>query len=340
MEIKTNIELKPYNTFGINAKAKEFIKINSKEDAIKLFRSKDYSTKKHIILGGGSNILLTQNFDGTVIKNDIRGIQIIEEGDNSITLEVGAGENWHNFVLFCIEKGYAGVENLSLIPGCVGASPMQNIGAYGVEVKDLILSVKTIQIKNSEEVEFENHSCGFGYRTSIFKTTHKNQFFITSVQFKLLKNAEYNISYGAIRKQLEKDGITEEMLNIKAVSNAVIAIRKSKLPDPKKIGNSGSFFKNPVIEREVFERLKSRYKDMPAYELPTGGYKLAAGWLIEKAGWKGYTDGNYGVHKDQALVLVNYGEASGKLIYNLSERILRDIDKRFGVELEREVNII
>lgn len=340
MKIQKNINLKEYNTFGISAVANEFIELNSQDEALQFIQSEKLSEKKHLILGGGSNILLTQNFEGLIIKNNIKGIEVKSEDDESVILKVGAGENWHEFVLHCIEKGYAGVENLSLIPGCVGASPMQNIGAYGVEVKDIITSVETIRIIDGEIAEFKNEDCEFDYRSSIFKTLHKNQFFISSVEFKLSKTPNFKVSYGDIKKQLAKHNISEDKLSIKAISDAVIAIRERKLPNPKEIGNSGSFFKNPIIDSKTYDELKAIHKDMPAYELPQGGYKLAAGWLIEKAGWKGYTDGNYGVHEYQALVLVNYGGASGKLIYSLSERILRDIQKRFGVDLEREVNII
>ncbi|KAA3649345.1 MAG: UDP-N-acetylmuramate dehydrogenase [Bacteroidetes bacterium] len=340
MKFAENVDLKPFNTFGIEAKANQFVEINSREEAITLIKEQNLTNLKHLILGGGSNILLTENFEGLIIKNNIKGIKVCKSTDDSVVLEVGAGENWHEFVMYCIDNNYCGVENLSLIPGCVGASPMQNIGAYGVEVKDLIESVETIALNDGKVTVFQNADCAFDYRSSIFKTTHKNQYLICSVKFKLSKKPVFNVSYGAIEKELEKQGVTANKLSIKAVSEAVIAIRQSKLPDPKKIGNSGSFFKNPVVDEATFKELKAVYKDMPAYELPIGGYKLAAGWLIEKAGWKGYTDGNYGVHKNQALVLVNYGGASGKLIYNLSERIVRDIRRRFGVELEREVNII
>lgn len=339
MKIEENKELKALNTFGIEAKAKKYVRIDSFEDAQAFFKQKEYE-EPILILGGGSNILLTEDFNGTVINNHILGIDVIEESEESITLKVGAGENWHEFVLYCIEQGYAGVENLSLIPGKVGASPMQNIGAYGVEVKEVITEVECLRLADAEKVIFTNEECKFDYRSSIFKTTHKGQYFITSVSFKLNKIPTFKVSYGAIQAQLLANGVDQEHLSIKAISDAVIQIRQSKLPDPKEIGNSGSFFKNPIVSKEKFLSLKKRFKDMPAYELPQGGYKLAAGWLIEKAGWKGYTEENYGVHKKQALVLVNYGGASGKEIYDLSERILQSIIQKFGVELEREVNVI
>lgn len=338
--MEKNKNLKDLNTFGIEVFAKSFIELNTLDQAISFFQETDLAQNNFLILGGGSNLLLTENFDGIVIKNEIKGITIINEDKNHIELKVGAGENWHNFVMHCIQNEYAGIENLSLIPGNVGASPMQNIGAYGVEVKELITEVETIEIETGEIVRFQNHECQFDYRSSIFKTSHKNQYFISAVSFKLNKTPEFKISYGAIKAQLDLNNITEKNLTIKAVSDAVIAIRQSKLPDPNEIGNSGSFFKNPIVATNQFEKLKKKHKDMPAYELPTGGYKLAAGWLIENTGWKGYTEGNYGVHKKQALVLVNYGGANGLEIYDLSERIVISVEQKFGVRLEREVNIL
>ncbi|MFT6166748.1 MAG: UDP-N-acetylmuramate dehydrogenase [Vicingaceae bacterium] len=338
--MKNNVNLKEFNTFGIEVFAKEFEELNSTNDAIEFFKNTELNEKEFLILGGGSNLLLTEDFDGLVIKNNLKGVEVIEQDDDSILLKVGAGENWHEFVLQSIDKGFAGLENLSLIPGNVGASPMQNIGAYGVEVKDLITEVEAIEISTGKIKTFINEECHFDYRSSVFKTTNKNQYFISAVNFKLSKKPDFNVSYGAIKSQLEQHGITKESLTIKAISDAVIAIRQSKLPDPKKIGNSGSFFKNPIISKDTFEKLKRKFKDMPAYQLPNGDYKLAAGWLIEKTGWKGYTEGNYGVHKNQALVLVNYGGASGLEIYDLSERILLSVQEKFRVTLEREVNII
>ncbi|MBL4708274.1 MAG: UDP-N-acetylmuramate dehydrogenase [Flavobacteriales bacterium] len=332
--------LKSLNTFGIEAFAKQFIDLKSFEEASVFFKSEDLSDQNILILGGGSNLLLTQDFNGLVIQNLLKDIAVIEENEDSITLKVGAGENWHEFVMYCVNNGYAGVENLSLIPGNVGASPMQNIGAYGVEVKDLISEVETINIEDGSKVLFSNEDCQFDYRSSIFKTKLKNQYFISAVTFRLSKKPAFKIEYGAIKSQLVNMGITDDQLSLKVVSEAVITIRKSKLPDPKEIGNSGSFFKNPIVSDATFEKLKKKYKDMPAYQLPKGGYKLAAGWLIEKTGWKGYTEGEYGVHKKQALVLVNYGNASGLEIYDLSERILQSVKQKFDVQLEREVNII
>tara|TARA_B110000046_G_scaffold97901_1_gene105537 strand:+ start:9336 stop:10352 length:1017 start_codon:yes stop_codon:yes gene_type:complete len=338
--MKNNVNLKEFNTFGIEVFTSGFEELNSSNDAIAFFQTTDLNGKEFLILGGGSNLLLTEDFKGIVIKNNLKGVEVLEENDKSILIKAGAGENWHEFVLQCIKKGYAGLENLSLIPGNVGASPMQNIGAYGVEVKDLITEVEAIEISTGKVQIFSNEECKFDYRSSIFKTTHKNQYFISSVNFKLSKKPDFNVSYGAIKGQLEQNGITQDSLTIKAISDAVIAIRESKLPDPKKIGNSGSFFKNPIVSAAEFDQLKRKFKSMPAYQLPNGDYKLAAGWLIEKTGWKGYSEGNYGVHRNQALVLVNYGGASGLEIYDLSERILLSVKDKFRVTLEREVNIL
>ena len=282
-------------------------------------------------------MLFTKNFEGLVLKNNIKGIKIVKENDTDVFLESGAGENWHEFVLYCVKKGYAGVENLSLIPGNVGASPMQNIGAYGVEIKDVFDSLEAIEIKTGKVRIFNKEECNFGYRESVFKNIYKNQFIITSVVFKLSKTPKFNISYGAIESELEKMNISK--LSIKAISDAVINIRSSKLPDPKVIGNAGSFFKNPVISISQFEDLKERYPQLAYYKLPSGEIKIAAGWLIDHLGWKGKRIEDYGVHKNQALVLVNYGESDGKDIYDLSSLIMKSVFKNFQISLEREVNI-
>lgn len=334
------IELSGLNTFGIPAKAKSYIELNSLEEAVSFFRTSYPENENTLILGGGSNILLTSDFDGLVIKNELKGIHLIKEDNQHVELKVGAGENWHQFVLFCVGKGYGGIENLSLIPGNVGASPMQNIGAYGVEVKDVITEVEAIKIDSAELQYFSNQDCQFDYRSSIFKTKLKHQYFITSVSFKLDKAPIFKTDYGAIKEQLKLNNIKLEELSIQAISDAVIAIRQSKLPDPSELGNSGSFFKNPVVDHSLFSKLRSSYPDMPSYPLSDKKYKLAAGWLIEKAGWKGFREKDYGVHEKQALVLVNYGKASGKEIFKLSDRIVASIKEQFGIVLEREVNII
>lgn len=335
MNIQQDISLKPYNTFGIDVKANQFVEITDKSQ-LKTILEKN--TLPLLILGGGSNLLLTKDFEGLVIKNDIKGIEKIDEDENSVYLKVGAGEVWHQFVMHCIEEGYCGIENLSLIPGNVGASPMQNIGAYGVEVKDVITKVEAISLTDFSVKEFENQDCEFGYRTSIFKTSHKGQYFISAVTFKLSKHPNLNTSYGAIDAELKSRGICNP--SIKDVSNAVIAIRQSKLPDPSEIGNSGSFFKNPVVEEYVKNKILKNFENAPHYPQADGKYKMAAGWLIEQCGWKGKVIGNYGVHDKQALVLVNHGGAKGSDIYQLSEDIIQSVKQKFNITLEREVNII
>ncbi|MCB0402719.1 MAG: UDP-N-acetylmuramate dehydrogenase [Flavobacteriales bacterium] len=333
--MRENISLKPYNTFGIDVQARAFVSVT---EASQLKEILEKNTLPVLILGGGSNILLTRDFDGLVIKNDIRGIELVDEDDDSLVLKVGAGEVWHDFVMYCIEKGYCGLENLSLIPGCVGASPMQNIGAYGVEVKDVIREVEVMDLADFSKKTFSNEACEFGYRSSIFKTWAKGKYFITAVSFRLTKKPNLNTSYGAIDSELHAMGIQQP--TIKDVSTAVIRIRQSKLPDPKEIGNSGSFFKNPVVEQVVLDQVLQCDPDAPNYPQPDGTFKLAAGWLIEKCGWKGKLLGNYGVHDKQALVLVNHGGANGKDIFELSEAIITSVQEKFGVTLEREVNIL
>jgi UDP-N-acetylmuramate dehydrogenase len=337
MRIEKNVSLKHLNTFGIDTTAANYVVLESLEDATNFFGAHDY-TEPHLILGGGSNILFTKPFQGTVIKNDLRGIVVLEDNKNDVLLQAGAGENWHGFVNYCLRNNYAGIENLSLIPGNVGASPMQNIGAYGVEVKDTIEQVEAVEIATGKIRRFNNHECQFGYRSSIFKTTVKEKFMITAVQFRLQKQAVFHTTYGAITTELDRMGIKE--LSIQAISQAVCNIRSSKLPDPKVLGNAGSFFKNPVVSRKDLDALKKNYDSIPHYPQADGSEKLAAGWLIEQCGWKGKTVGKCGVHAKQALVLVNYGGATGNEIYALSQQILESVADKFGVELEREVNII
>lgn len=339
--VQQNISLKPYNTFGIEAVARYFAKFDSIAVLEELLQHNQHPL---MVLGGGSNILLTKDYDGLVIKNELRGIEQVREDEQYIYVKAGAGENWHAFVLHCIDNGWAGVENLSLIPGNVGASPMQNIGAYGVEIKDVFHQLTAYHIGEKQSVVFSAVDCAFGYRESVFKQKLKNQFVITDVTFRLNKQPAFNTSYGAIEQQLMAMGVRE--LSIKAVSDAVIAIRSSKLPNPSVIGNAGSFFKNPVISQEQYETLKSLHPDIAAYPQADGGVKLAAGWLIEHSGpakgisWKGYREGDAGCHAKQALVLVNYGHASGSDIYALSEQIVQSVQDKFGVVLHREVNIV
>lgn len=337
MQIQENISLKPYNTFGIDALARYFTSFSSVNDLDSVL-SQVKDSRDQLVLGGGSNILLTKNYDGLVLKNDIMGIEKISEDDEYYFIKAGAGENWHRFVLHCIDNNYAGLENLSLIPGNVGASPMQNIGAYGVEIKDVFHQLEAYDLNDHNSVVFSANNCEFGYRESVFKNKYKDRFVITSVTYRLRKKPVFNTSYGAISQQLEAMGVTD--LSIKAISDAVIQIRSSKLPDPLQIGNAGSFFKNPIIDNDLFHQLKEDYPSIVAFPSGENHTKLAAGWLIEQCGWKGYRKGDAGCYPKQALVLVNYGNASGEEIYKLSEEIIRSVQDKFNVTLHREVNII
>lgn len=342
--ISENISLKPYNTFGIDVNAHFFSTFDTVEKLGQFLT--DFKHVPLLILGGGSNVLLTKHFDGLVLRNEIKGIEVVSENENEVIVKAGAGEVWHEFVLYCIENGFAGVENLSLIPGSVGASPMQNIGAYGVEIKQVFEKLEAFEIETGTIHTFDNEACEFGYRESVFKRKLKGKFIITQVYFKLSKSSVLNTTYGAIETELKSKGINHP--SIKDVSDAVIAIRRSKLPDPKEIGNAGSFFKNPVIDESQYLEIRTKYPEAPSYPAGDGKVKMPAGWLIETAGWKGKTisknEGNseakYGVHKNQALVLVNYSGATGTEIYDLSSNILKSISNQFGISLEREVNII
>ncbi len=343
--IQENISLKQYNSFGIEAIARYYAPVTT-IDALREMKIvyDQLPVKELMVLGGGSNILLTKSFNGLVLKNDIGGIQQIDEDDEYVYLQAGAGVNWHSFVLHCIANNLAGVENLSLIPGNVGASPMQNIGAYGAEIKDVFHSLEAYNLQENSLHTFSKQDCEFGYRESVFKGKYKGQYAIVSVIFKLAKQPTYNISYGAIGQELEAMGVTE--LSLAAISQAVINIRSSKLPDPAVIGNAGSFFKNPELSNDVFKELKSLFPQMVGYDLGNGHTKLAAGWLIEHCGpeegvsWKGYRVGDAGCHAKQALVLVNYGHASGQQILQLSQAIIDSVRQAYGVTLQREVNII
>lgn len=338
MNIQENTSLKKYNSFGIDVSAKYFVECSSVNDFKEILSNQKYVDSEKLILGGGSNLLFTKDFNGIVLKNNLKGIELIKEDDNFFFVKVAAGEVWHEFVMYCIQHNYAGLENLSLIPGNVGASPMQNIGAYGVEIKDIFYELEALNIAEKTIQTFSNSDCKFGYRESVFKRILKNKFIITSVIFKLNKKAKFNTSYGAINAELEKMGVKE--LSIQAISKAVCNIRGSKLPNPAEIGNAGSFFKNPEVVKSKFEFLQMRFPNIVGYELSTKNVKLAAGWLIEQCGWKGKTIGEAGVHKLQALVLVNYGNAKGNEIFDLSQKIVDSVKNKFGVELEREVNII
>ncbi len=335
MLIQEHYALKKLNTFGIESIAKYFTKFSS-VDMLRELLEHDYGKK--LILGGGSNILFTKNFDGFVLKNEIAGIEKIKEDETFLYVKVGAGVGWNDFVMYCIENNFSGVENLSLIPGSVGASPMQNIGAYGVEIKDVFHSLEAYHICDKKVVTFTNRDCEFGYRESVFKNKFKNQFVILNVTFRLNKIAVFNTSYGAIENELEKMGVQTK--SIKAISDAVIKIRRSKLPDPAVIGNAGSFFKNPTITNEQYISLKEKFPNIVGYPFGESETKLAAGWLIEQCGWKGYRKNDAGCHEKQALVLVNYGNANGDEILHLSEKIIDSIKLSFDVELKKEVNIV
>jgi UDP-N-acetylmuramate dehydrogenase len=342
MQIQENFSLKPYNTFAIDATARYFAKFSNIDELAEV-TTNDFGLST-LILGGGSNILFTKNFDGLVLKNEVLGIEKVRGDNEHIYVRVGAGENWHRFVLFCIENNWAGVENLSLIPGNVGASPMQNIGAYGVEIREVFHELNAFHLHEKKNYTFGVRDCEFGYRDSVFKNRYKDQFVITEVTYRLNKIPRYNTSYGAVEQELERMKVKE--LSIAAISQAVVNIRSSKLPDPAVTGNAGSFFKNPSISKAQFEDLKTQFQNIVGYENRDGSIKLAAGWLIEHCGptdsvsWKGYRKGDAGCHQKQALVLVNYGNASGKEIYDLSEEIRQSVLGKFGVNLEREVNII
>jgi UDP-N-acetylmuramate dehydrogenase len=334
MNIQENISLRPYNTFGIDVSAGSFAAFTSVDE---LQEGLNHSPAP-LILGGGSNILFTGNYDGLVLKNELRGIEKVKEDDAHVYVKAAAGENWHRFVSFCVENNYAGIENLSLIPGNCGASPMQNIGAYGVEIKDTFHELEAFHIKEKIIQRFSAADCEFGYRESVFKRKYRNQFVILSVTYRLNKVPVFNTSYGAIEQELEQMGVKE--LSIQAISQAVINIRSSKLPDPAVTGNAGSFFKNPTVPKADLERLQAIDPAIPFYNVSDTHVKIPAGWLIEKLGWKGYRKGDAGCHAKQALVLVNYGNARGEDIYNLSEEILQSVKEKFNLELEREVNII
>lgn len=337
MQLQQNISLKPYNTFGINVFAQYFASFTTVDELAELLSPINHQPST-LILGGGSNVLFTKNFEGLVLKNELTGISLINEDANYYYVKAAAGEVWHNLVLHCIANNYAGIENLSLIPGNVGASPMQNIGAYGVEIKDIFHSLEAYHIKDKTIVSFTLQDCQFGYRESIFKHQLKGQFVILNVTYKLRKQPIFNTSYGAINAELAQMGVTE--LSIKAISQAIINIRSSKLPDPKQIGNAGSFFKNPQVSKFRLHVMQESFEKIPAYPVDDMHYKIAAGWLIEQCGWKGFRKGDAGCNPLQALVLVNYGNATGQEIFDLSTDIIQSVAAKFGITLEREVNSI
>ncbi|GLB50875.1 UDP-N-acetylmuramate dehydrogenase [Neptunitalea lumnitzerae] len=337
MKLLENISLKPYNTFGIDASAKQFVSINS-ENELKEVLTYHKETPK-FILGGGSNMLLTQDVDKLVIHVNIKGITTLESNNEYALIKVNAGENWHEFVIWCINHNLGGVENLSLIPGNVGTSPVQNIGAYGVELKDVFYSCEALEISTGKKRVFTKEDCEFGYRESVFKKQEKGKFIITNVTFKLTNtNHILHTAYGAIQQQLATNGVTSP--TIKDISDAVITIRESKLPNPKEIGNSGSFFKNPVVDKNRFTAFQKEYPNAPFYKVSENEYKIPAGWLIEQSGFKGKRFGDAGVHKNQALVLVNYGNATGSEILELAKNIIKTVTEKFNIPIEAEVNIV
>jgi UDP-N-acetylmuramate dehydrogenase len=338
-EVQTGISLKAYNTFGMDVKAKYFVEINRIEQYIALMQSTIYADVDQLFLGGGSNLLLTKDVEALCIKISIEGISIEKEDANHVWLKAGAGVNWDDFVQYAVDHQWYGIENLSLIPGTVGAAPMQNIGAYGVEIKDTFDYLEALNLSTLTLERFDKNACQFGYRESYFKHEGKSKYLITSVCFKLAKEANLQTSYGAIQEVLTQKNITSP--NIRQVADAVISIRQSKLPNPKEIGNSGSFFKNPTVSKLEAERLKNAFSGIPHYAVSgSTDIKFPAGWFIEQAGWKGYRSGDAGVHAHQALVLVNYGNATGNEIFFLSEQIKKSIFEKFGIQLETEVNII
>jgi UDP-N-acetylmuramate dehydrogenase len=336
MQLQQNVSLKPYNTFGFDVPAEHLLEVTDEGQLPEISEDSSLPAEKHV-LGGGSNILLTKPVSGLLLQNRIMGMERLKEDDDHVWLKIGAGEKWHDLVMYAIDNNLAGLENLSLIPGTVGASPMQNIGAYGVEVKETIESVTGWHWQEKTFVTYSNEECKFGYRDSVFKNGLKDKVFITSVTFRLNKVPEFNTSYGAIEQELKEMGVRE--LSIQAISEAVVAIRTSKLPDPKVIGNAGSFFKNPTVDIEPFQKLKNLHPDIPSYPVDDKTVKVPAGWMIEQCNWKGFRKGDAGVHARQALVLVNYGHAKGNDIWMLSEDIIQSVHEKFGIMLEREVQL-
>lgn len=335
-----NLSLKPYNTFGIDVRCDEFVEVHDLKSLEHILLSHDYKPAGHyFILGGGSNILLRDRIKKIVLYNQIKGLNIVESKGNETIIAAGGGEIWNDLVMWALANGLGGIENLSLIPGSVGAAPIQNIGAYGVELKDVFYKLDAIHLETAKKRSFYAEECDFAYRNSVFKTALKGQYFITKVYLKLTNsNHILNTSYGAIQQELTDQGILEP--GIKDVSNSIISIRRSKLPDPKELGNSGSFFKNPVVSEYQLNQLKSDFPDLRYFPFGERQFKLAAGWLIEQAGWKGKRIGETGCYKHQSLVIVNYGQATGKEVWNHAERVIKSVHEKFGVSLEPEVNIL
>ncbi len=337
MQILQDVSLQPHNTFGLEALARQWITITSTKQLQELLRDPNYQSVPKMVLGGGSNVLFTQDFEGLLIKIAIPGISVVDESDDEVYVRSGAGVGWHDLVMQCIDQGYGGIENLSLIPGTVGAAPMQNIGAYGVEIKDVFSSLEAVEVATGDLRTFSAADCQFGYRSSIFKHELKGRYIITSVTLHLSKQPSLNTSYGAITETLTRKGIQSP--SIRDVSEAVVEIRRSKLPDPQQIGNAGSFFKNPIIPHAQYEALLTEYSTMPGYPADQV-VKVPAGWLIEQCGWKGTRLGNIGVHDKQALVLVHFGGGRGDALMALAQDIKASVLQKFGITIEPEVNMI
>jgi UDP-N-acetylmuramate dehydrogenase len=338
MQVKKNQSLKSYNTFGIDVKAKLICDIVSEQDLLEIVSADEYRKESKFVLGGGSNILFTKNPDAMILHNCIKGINVIKEDDDYAYVKAGGGDVWHQLVLFCIEKDFGGTENLSLIPGSAGAAPIQNIGAYGAELKETFHELEAIHLSSGEKKTFTEEDCQFGYRDSIFKRQLKNQFMISSVTLRLNKKPKFNTTYGAIEHELKAMNVSK--LNIQAISQAVINIRRSKLPDPAVIGNAGSFFKNPEVSEEKFEELKKNNSTIIGHKTQHYTVKLGAGWLIEQCGWKGLRSGNVGMHNKQSLVLVNYGNAEGRELYEHALKVQQSVKEKFDVLMEIEVNVL
>jgi UDP-N-acetylmuramate dehydrogenase len=339
IQIEENINLKPFNTFGIAVNARYFSKVSTAEELLELTQTPEFKNEKHLILGGGSNILFKSDFDGLIIKTELKGIEVIDESDEVVIIKVQSGELWHDLVLHCVNRQWGGIENLSLIPGTAGASPIQNIGAYGVELKDVLKEVEGIDLTTGEKLTFTNSECAFGYRDSIFKHQLKEKIFISSITLSLTKkNHLFNTSYGAIADTLKAMNVHE--VSIQSISDAVIQIRKNKLPDPSQLGNAGSFFKNPVISFTHYQSLQKTFSTIPGYHSVNQDVKVPAGWLIEQCGWKGKRINHVGVHAHQALVIVNYDNATGEEIFDLAQQIISSVKQKFYITLTPEVNII
>ena len=338
MQFQENISLKNFNTFGVEAKAHYFVAVSNYDELKSLIANLKPAEGRHFVMGGGSNLLFTKDFDGWLLRNEIEGIEIVEETDNEVLIKVGGGENWSDLVDFTVEKGWGGLENLSLIPGTAGAAPVQNIGAYGTEQKDAFVRLEACNLITGKICHFNKLECDFGYRSSILKEAEKGKWFVLNVTYRLLKTPKLHLDYAPLRKAFEN--IPAEEITVKAVSETVKSIRRSKLPEPEDLGNAGSFFKNPVILHEKFLSIRQRFPQIPFYPSENGKAKIPAGWLIEQAGWKGKQVGNAGVHHQQALVIVNYGKATGKEILQLSKDIQKDVLQKFDITLEPEVLIL